>query len=218
MNISSAKTTKAAATKAAEPKAKAKVEVKAKVETKIKTKTLTLKGTKTETNLKAAFAGESQARNMYTYFAAQARKEGYNQIADIFIETAENEKEHAKIWFKLLNGNIIPDTVANLKSAASGENHEWTTMYAKMAKEAREEGFDKIAELFEAVGQIEKEHEARYLALLKNIQEQQVFTKPKKATWQCSNCGYEHKDNSAPKVCPVCVHPQSFFQILAKNY
>lgn len=177
-----------------------------------------LKGTKTEANLKAAFAGESQARNKYTYYASKAKKEGYEQIAAFFTETAENEKEHAKIWFKLLNNGDIPDTAANLKDAAGGERYEWTSMYAKMAKEAHEEGFNKIALLFEEVGKIEREHEERYLALLKNIEENQVFAKSKKVVWQCSNCGYIHKSSEAVGACPVCDHPQSFFRVLAKNY
>ena len=177
-----------------------------------------LKGTKTEANLMEAFAGESQARNKYTYFASQAKKEGYEQIAAFFLETAENEKEHAKIWFKLLHDGTVPDTPSNLKAAAAGENEEWTDMYARMAKEAKEEGFDKIAFLFEAVGKIEKEHEARYLALLKNIEENKVFKKEQKEIWHCANCGYQHEDTAAPSVCPVCNHPQSFFHIVATNY
>lgn len=177
-----------------------------------------LKGTKTEANLMAAFAGESQARNKYTYYASQAKKDGYVQIASFFEETAENEKEHAKIWFKLLHNGAVPDTAVNLKDAANGEHFEWTDMYAKMAKEAKEEGFDKIAYLFEAVGKIEKEHEERYLALLKNINENQVFKKDEKQVWQCVNCGHIHEGTDAPGVCPVCNHPQSYFQITAKNY
>ena len=177
-----------------------------------------LKGTKTEANLMEAFAGESQARNKYTYFASQAKKDGYEQIASFFLETADNEKEHAKIWFKLLHGDAVPPTPDNLKAAAGGENAEWTDMYARMAKEAKEEGFDKIAGLFEAVGQIEKEHEARYLALLKNIQGGAVYTKTEKQTWQCANCGHQHEGTDAPKACPVCNHPQSYFQVKAENY
>jgi rubrerythrin len=177
-----------------------------------------LKGTKTEANLMEAFAGESQARNKYTYYASKAKKDGYEQIAAIFLEAAENEKEHAKIWFKLLHDDAVPDTPSNLKDAASGEHAEWTDMYARMAKEAKEEGFDKIAVLFESVGKIEKEHEARFLALLKNIEENKVFKKNEKVTWQCSNCGHQHDGADAPEVCPVCNHPQSYFQILAKNY
>ncbi|MCL2087214.1 MAG: rubrerythrin family protein [Oscillospiraceae bacterium] len=179
---------------------------------------LNLKGTKTEANLMQAFAGESQARNKYTYYASVAKKEGYEQVADFFIQTAENEKEHAKIWFKLLNDGKMPDTIANLKAAASGENHEWTDMYAKMAEEAKEEGFDRIAYLFEAVGKIEKEHEKRYLALLKNIQEDKVFKKDDEQVWVCRNCGHEHSGKNAPGGCPVCAHPQSFFEIVAGNY
>ena len=177
-----------------------------------------LKGTKTEKNLMEAFAGESQARNKYTYFASQAKKDGYEQIAAFFLETAGNEKEHAKIWFKLLHGDAIPDTPANLKAAASGEHGEWTDMYVRMAKEAKEEGFDTIAFLFEAVGKIEKEHEARYLALLKSIEENRVFKKEQKEKWQCMNCGHIHEGTDAPGLCPVCRHPQSYFQILAGNY
>jgi len=177
-----------------------------------------LKGTKTEANLKEAFAGESMARNKYTYFASQAKKEGYVQIAAFFEETAANEKEHAKIWFKLLNGGSVPSTPENLKAAAAGENEEWTEMYARMAKEAKEEGFNDIAFLFEKVGEVEKDHEARYLALLKNIEDGKVFKKDEKVMWQCSNCGYAHEGKDAMNLCPACSHPQSFFQILAKNY
>ncbi len=177
-----------------------------------------LKGSKTEKNLESAFAGESMARNKYTYFASQAKKEGYEQIADIFLETAENEREHAKIWFKQLNGGSVPKTVENLKAAAAGENYEHTTMYAEFAKEAREEGFTEIADLFEAVGKIEKEHEERYLALLKNIEEGIVFKKDKVVMWKCRNCGYIHIGTEAPKFCPVCKHPQSFFEVRATNW
>jgi len=177
-----------------------------------------LKGTKTEANLMEAFAGESKARNKYTYFASQAKKDGYVQIAALFEETAENEKEHAKIWFKLLSGGSVPNTLINLKAAADGENEEWTDMYARMAKEAKEEGFDDIATLFEKVGEVEKEHEARYRALLKNIEDDRVFKKDKKVVWQCSNCGYAHEATDALSICPACSHPQSFFQVLAKNY
>ncbi len=176
-----------------------------------------LKGTKTEKNLMEAFAGESQARNKYTYYASKAKKEGYVQIAEIFEETARNEKEHAKIWYKLLHDGI-GDTAANLKDAAAGENYEWTDMYANFAKEAKEEGFDKIAFLFEEVGKIEKEHEARYLALLKNLEEEKVFKKEEKAVWKCSNCGFIYEGVEAPKVCPVCDHPQAYFAMEAKNY
>ena len=177
-----------------------------------------LKGTKTEANLMEAFAGESQARNKYTYYASQAKKEGYVQIADFFLETAENEKEHAKIWFKLLHDGAVPDTVANLKDAAAGENDEWTSMYDRMAKEAKEEGFDKIAFLFEAVGKIEKDHETRFLALLKNIEENKVFKKDQKTVWHCANCGHRHEAEEAVTVCPVCNHPQSYFHVAAGNY
>lgn len=176
-----------------------------------------LKGTKTEANLQAAFAGESMARNKYTYYASKAKKDGYEQIAALFLETANNEKEHAKIWFKLLHDGM-PDTVTNLKDAAAGENYEWTDMYAQFAKEAKEEGFDKIAYLFEAVGKIEKEHEQRYLDLLKNVEGGLVFSKDGDTIWQCANCGHIHIGKDAPKVCPVCDHPQAFFQVLAKNY
>jgi len=176
-----------------------------------------LKGTKTEANLAAAFAGESQARNKYTFYASTAKKEGYEQISALFTETANNEKEHAKMWFKLLHDEIS-DTKENLKAAAAGKHYEWTDMYATFAKEAKEEGFDRIAYLFEAVGKIEKEHEARYLALLKNLEEEKVFKKEESVVWQCANCGFIYEGESAPKACPVCAHPQSYFQILAKNY
>ena len=177
-----------------------------------------LKGTKTEANLMEAFAGESQARNKYTYYASKARKEGYEQIAALFEETAGNEKEHAKLWFKLLHEGDIPGTMDNLKDAADGENYEWTDMYAKFAKEAKEEGFDRIAYLFEAVGAIEKEHEERYRKLLANIETGAVFSRPEEEVWQCANCGHIVVGKDAPKVCPVCAHPQSFFQIKAENY
>lgn len=177
-----------------------------------------LKGTKTQANLLAAFAGESQARNKYTYYASKAKKEGFVQIGNLFEETANNEKEHAKIWFKLLHDGDIPDTAANLKDAAAGEHYEWTDMYATFAKEAKEEGFDKIAYLFEEVAKIEKEHEDRYLALLKNVDTKQVFEKTGVVIWQCSNCGHIHVGEKAPSVCPVCDHPQAYFQIAAKNY
>ena len=176
-----------------------------------------LKGSKTEANLLAAFAGESQARNKYTYYASQAKKQGYVQISNLFSETAENEKEHAKIWFKLLHGGM-PDTVANLKDAAAGEHFEWTEMYAEFAKEAKEEGFDEIAFLFEEVAKIEKEHEDRYKALLTNIEEEKVFKKEEEVIWQCANCGHIHIGKEAPDVCPVCDHPQSYFLIRATNY
>jgi len=168
-----------------------------------------LKGSKTEKNLQTAFAGESQARNKYTYFASKAKKEGYNEISRIFEETANNEKEHAKIWFKLLDG--IGTTSDNLKAAAAGENYEWTEMYADFAKEAKEEGFDKIAYLFESVGKIEKEHEARYNRLLKELDEGKVFERDGMVMWKCANCGHIHVAKSAPKVCPVCDHPQAYF-------
>ena len=177
-----------------------------------------LKGSKTEKNLMEAFAGESQARNKYTYFASKARKEGYEQIAAIFEETAANEKEHAEIWFKLLHDGAVPTTVENLKAAAEGENFEYTDMYARMAKEAKEEGFDKIAFLFEAVGKIEKEHEARYLKLLKNIEEGIVFSSDDERIWKCRNCGHIVIGKYAPEVCPVCSHPKSYFEIKAENY
>ncbi|MFR4008766.1 MAG: rubrerythrin [Christensenellales bacterium] len=176
-----------------------------------------LKGSKTEANLMAAFAGESQARNKYTYYASKAKKDGYEQIAGLFMETAENEKEHAKIWFKLLHDGM-PDTIANLKDAAAGENYEWTDMYAEFAKTAKEEGFDKIAYLFEMVGKIEKEHEERYLKLLENIEKNTVFVRDGEVYWKCRNCGHIHKGSQAPEVCPVCDHPKSFFEIPAKNY
>ena len=177
-----------------------------------------LKGSKTEKNLMEAFAGESQARNKYTYFASKAKKEGYEQIAAIFQETADNEKEHAKLWFKLLNGGDIPSTEENLKMAAEGENYEWTDMYDRMAKEAKEEGFDKIAYLFEQVGKIEKEHEARYLKLLENVEEGLVFSRDDERIWKCRNCGHIVVGKYAPEVCPVCNHPKSFFEIKAENY
>ena len=176
-----------------------------------------LRGSKTEANLRTAFAGESEARNKYTYYASRAKKDGYVQIAKIFEETAANEKEHAKIWFKLLH-NGIQDTMTNLKDAAEGENYEWTDMYATFAKEAREEGFDYIAALFEKVGEIEKEHEERYRKLLKNIEENAVFSKEGEVAWICSNCGHIHYGVTAPEVCPVCAHPQSYFELQAKNY
>ena len=176
-----------------------------------------LKGSKTEANLQTAFAGESMARNKYTYFASKARKDGYVQIAKIFEETANNEKEHAKIWFKLLNGGI-DDTAANLKAAAEGENYEWTDMYATFAKEAREEGFDDIAFLFEKVGEIEKEHEERYKALAANIEAGNVFARETEQVWQCRNCGYVYIGQHAPVKCPVCAHPQAYFELKSKNY
>ncbi|MCL2722130.1 MAG: rubrerythrin family protein [Treponema sp.] len=177
-----------------------------------------LKGTKTEKNLMEAFAGESQARNKYTYFASKAKKEGYEQIAAIFEETAGNEKEHAKIWFKFLCGGEIPSTAENLKAAAAGENGEWTEMYKRMAAEAKEEGFNDIAFLFEAVGKIEKEHEERYLKLLSNIEASTVFAKKEKSVWICRNCGFIFDGEKAPAKCPVCTHPQSYFELRAVNF
>ena len=177
-----------------------------------------LKGTKTEANLWAAFAGESQARNKYSYFASKAKKDGYVQIASIFEETANNEKEHAKIWFKLLCGGKIADTMVNLKEAAGGENYEWTEMYPTFAKEAREEGFDEIADLFDGVAAIEKEHEERYKKLLSNIEGGLVFSRDGDMIWQCANCGHICVGKQAPEECPVCAHPQSYFQIKAENY
>ncbi len=177
-----------------------------------------LKGSKTESNLWAAFAGESQARNKYTYYAAKAKKEGYVQIASLFEETANNEKEHAKIWFKLLHDGEVPDTVTNLEDAAAGENYEWTDMYENFAKTAKEEGFEKIAYLFEMVGKIEKEHEERYRKLLKNIKDGLVFSREGDTIWQCANCGHIVIGKKAPEVCPVCSHPKSYFQIRAENY
>lgn len=176
-----------------------------------------LKGSKTEANLMAAFAGESMARNKYTYYASKAKKEGYQQIAAIFEETAANEKEHAKMWFKELGG--INDTISNLKAAASGENEEWTQMYARMAAEAREEGFDRIANLFEGVAAIEKEHEERYLKLLANIENDMVFkTGDDQTVWVCRNCGHVSVGKDAPEVCPVCAHPQAYFERKANNF
>ena len=177
-----------------------------------------LKGSQTEANLQAAFAGESQARNKYTYFASKAKKEGFVQIAAIFEETAKNEQEHAKIWFKLLNGGAISSTAENLKEAADGENYEWTDMYAGFAKTAREEGFDEIADLFEGVAAIEKEHEERYKKLLANVKGDLVFSKDGDAVWQCSNCGHIVVGKRAPEVCPICSHPQAYFQVRAENY
>lgn len=177
-----------------------------------------LKGTKTEKNLMEAFAGESQARNKYTYFASKAKKDGYVQIAALFEETANNEKEHAKMWFKLLEGGAIKGTLENLKAAAQGENDEWTDMYPRMAKEAREEGFEEIANMMEGVAAIEKEHEERYRKLLKNIEDKVVFSRDEECIWQCANCGHIHLGKQAPEVCPVCNHPQAYFQIKAENY
>ncbi|MBR3021474.1 MAG: rubrerythrin family protein [Bacteroidaceae bacterium] len=177
-----------------------------------------LKGTKTEKNLQEAFAGESMARNKYTYFASKAKKDGFVQIAALFEETAANEKEHAKIWYKYLNGGAVSDTATNLADAAAGENFEWTDMYARMAREAREEGFEEIAKKFEMVGAIEKHHEERYRRLLKNIEDKVVFSKEGDVIWQCSNCGHIVVGKEAPEICPVCDHPQSYFQVLAENY
>ena len=177
-----------------------------------------LKGSKTEQNLLAAFAGESQARNKYTYFASKAKKEGYEQIAAIFQETADNEKEHAKIWFKLLHDGDVPTTTENLKAAAEGENFEWTDMYDRFAKEAEEEGFTKIAYLFREVGKIEKEHEERYLKLLENVEEGIVFSRDDERIWKCRNCGHIVVGKYAPEVCPVCNHPKSYFEIKSENY
>jgi len=177
-----------------------------------------LKGSKTEKNLLEAFAGESQARNKYTYFASKAKKEGYEQIAAIFMETAENEKEHAKLWFKLLNDGDIPTTTENLKAAAEGENYEWTDMYKGFAETAREEGFTRLAYLFEEVAKIEKEHEERYRKLLSNVENGLVFSRDGDKIWQCRNCGHIVIGKEAPKVCPVCNHPQAYFEIKKENY
>ena len=178
---------------------------------------MNLKGTKTEANLMTAFAGESQARNKYTYYASKAKKDGYEQIAALFEETANNEKEHAKMWFKLLHGGI-PSTEENLKDAAEGENYEWTEMYAEFAKVAREEGFDHIATLFDGVAAIEKEHEERYRKLLGNIEEGIVFSRDGDMVWICRNCGHVHVGKAAPEVCPVCAHPRAYFELRSKNY
>jgi rubrerythrin len=177
-----------------------------------------LKGSKTEKNLAAAFAGESQARNKYTYFASKAKKEGYEQIAAIFLETAENEKEHAKIWFKYLEGGDVKDTISNLEAAAAGENYEWTDMYAGFAKVAHEEGFEEIARRFELVAAIEKTHEERYKKLLDNVKTGKVFIAKDVVIWKCRNCGHIVVGKYAPKICPVCSHPQSYFELEAKNY
>jgi len=177
-----------------------------------------LKGSKTENNLQTAFAGESQARNKYTYFASQARKDGYEQIAAIFEETAQNEKEHAKIWFKYLHGGSVPNTIENLKIAAEGEREEWTEMYKEFAETAKVEGFDEIASLFEKVGGIEKHHEERYLDLLAKVEGDNVFNKDKEITWICRNCGYEYYGNKAIQTCPVCKHPESYMEEKADNY
>ena len=177
-----------------------------------------LKGSKTEKNLMEAFAGESQARNKYTYYAAQAKKDGYVQVSRFFEETANNEKEHAKIWFKILHGGKIADTMTNLEDAANGENYEWTEMYANFAKEAREEGFNDIALLFENVAKIEKDHEDRYRKLLTNIKEGTVFSKDPAITWECGNCGFAYTGNDAVEICPVCAHPRSYFFEKPCNY
>ena len=177
-----------------------------------------LKGSKTEANLLAAFAGESQARNKYTYFASKAKKDGYEQIAAIFEETANNEKEHAKMWFKLLNGGEVKDTISNLKAAAEGENYEWTNMYETFAKEAEEEGYSDIARMFRGVAKIEKEHEERYLKLLSNIENSTVFEKEESTVWICRNCGHVHIGKKAPEICPVCSHPKSYFEVKNTNY
>lgn len=175
-----------------------------------------LKGSRTEKNLLEAFAGESMARNKYTFYASKAKKEGYEQIASLFLETADNEKEHAKLWFKALHDGM-PSTLENLLDAANGENFEWTDMYARMAKEAREEGFEELAILFEGVGKIEKEHEERYRRLIKNLEEGQVFEKNGIVIWKCRNCGHIHVGKEAPQICPVCKHPQAYFEIKATN-
>ena len=177
-----------------------------------------LKGSKTEANLMAAFAGESQARNKYTYYASKAKKEGYEQIAAIFTETADNEKEHAKMWFKELHGGEVPTTTVNLQDAADGEHYEWTDMYDEFAKVAREEGFTRIANLFEGVAKIEKEHEERYRKLLSNINDELVFSNDGDAIWVCRNCGHVAIGPKAPMVCPVCAHPQAYFERKANNY
>ncbi len=177
-----------------------------------------LTGTKTAANLAAAFAGESQARNKYTYYASKAKKEGYEQIAAIFEETAGNEKEHAKMWFKLLHNNDVPDTITNLMDAAEGEKYEWTEMYAEFAEIAKAEGFPEIAYWFKAVGAIEKEHEERYRKLLENIKAGEVFEKVGENQWKCRNCGHIYVGKTAPKMCPVCAHPQAYFEIRAENY
>lgn len=177
-----------------------------------------LKGTKTEKNLNDGFAGESMARNKYTYYASQARKEGYNQIADIFLETAENEKEHAKLWFKALQGGEVPTTEENLLDAAEGENYEWTDMYVKFENDATEEGFTELARLFKGVAAIEKTHEERYRTLLQNLKDGRVFEKEEVVVWHCMNCGHIHVAKKAPKICPVCKHPQAFFQVKNENW
>ena len=179
---------------------------------------MNLKGSKTEKNLLAAFAGESQAYTKYTYYASKARKDGYQQIGDLFEETAKNEKEHAKIWFKQLHGGEMPETTENLKDAAAGENYEWTDMYATFAKEAKEEGFTELARLFKGVAAIEKAHEERYLKLLKNIEDGIVFSRDGDTIWKCGNCGHIVVGKKAPEICPVCAHPKAYFEIKAENY
>ena len=178
---------------------------------------MNIKGTKTEQNLMKAFAGESQARNKYTYYASKAKKDGYEQIASIFEETANNEREHAKIWFKLLKDGM-PSTIDNLEDAANGENYEWTGMYKEFSEVAKEEGFDEISRLFAGVGEIEKSHEQRYRTLLDNIKGDSVFKKPETKMWICRNCGHVHYGENAPEVCPICNHPQSYFEVKAENY
>jgi len=175
-------------------------------------------GTQTEKNLEAAFAGESQARNKYTYYASRAKKDGYEQIAALFLKTADNEKEHAKMWFKELHDGAVPDTVTNLNDAADGENYEWTDMYAGFAKTAEEEGFKELAAKFRLVADIEKHHEERYRALLKNVEAQEVFQKSEVKVWECRNCGHIVVGTKAPQLCPVCAHPQSYFEVHAENY
>ena len=179
---------------------------------------MNLKRTKTEANLQTAFAGESQARNKYTYYASKAKKEGYEQISAIFAETAANEKEHAELWFKALHGDKVPETPQNLLDAAEGENYEWTEMYAEFAKVAREEGFTKLAAQFEGVAKVEKSHEERYRKLLENVKADKVFKKDEKVVWVCRNCGHIHIGDSAPEVCPVCAHPKAYFELRCENY
>ncbi|MDR0957817.1 MAG: rubrerythrin family protein [Clostridiales bacterium] len=177
-----------------------------------------LKGSRTEANLFAAFSGESMARNKYTYYSSQAKKEGLNQISEIFQETADNEKEHAKLWFKFLHDGNVPDTKANLADAADGEKYEWEKMYSEFAAQAREEGFDRIAFLFEEVGKIEKTHEQRYRKLLDNIENDKVFSRQEDSVWVCQNCGHIHYGQSAPEICPVCSHPKAYFALQRENY
>ncbi len=179
---------------------------------------MNLKGTRTEANLMAAFSGESQARNKYTFYASQAKKEGYEQIAELFLETAENEKQHAKIWFKYLKGGSIPSTLENLKDGAAGEHYEWTDMYKGFAEVAREEGFHEIAAVMENIAKIEKRHEERYLKLIENVENDKVFKKDQEVYWVCRECGHVHYGKEAPEVCPTCKHPRAYFQIIATNY